>query len=126
MNGKCYVNSYKLLELLSDSVSKETDPVERVKLKGLCLVHGWVTPTSAGDKGKQIDHAWVEGGQFIYETSAGQVAFKEIEVFTQEFQAKQRVRYTLAEASSLIKESGIYGPWDDEGRRHRGLPPLTK
>jgi hypothetical protein len=73
MTGKCYVNSYKLLKLLSDSLSKETDPAERLKLEGLCLVHGWVTPTSGEDKGKQIDHAWVEAASSFMKPRRGKL-----------------------------------------------------
>jgi hypothetical protein len=126
MTGQCYVNSYELLKLLSESLIKETDPVEIEKLNGLSLVHGWITPTSGCDFGKKIDHAWVEAGAFVFETSAGEVATKEIKEFYIEYQATQRERYTLAEAFCLKEKSQIYGPWDDAGRQHRGLPLLTK
>lgn len=126
MTGQCYANSYHLLELLSESLSKETDSEEIEKLNGLSLVHGWITPNSGSEKGIKIDHAWIESAVFVFETSAGGVAYQEIKQFYREYQAIERVRYTLAGASYLKEKTKIYGPWDNEGRRHRGLPILQK
>lgn len=119
MNGQCYRNSYELLEGLTHASLHEPNPAEREKYFGLSLVHGFVTPNEGREAGKRIFHAWIETNVFVFDASSsdGRIGYKEKSTFYADYKAEVRVRYTLDDARRLKNETGLYGPWDNDGIR---------
>ena len=126
MNGKCYVNSFLYMEELIGRRDAENDEVEREKYADLMLIHGSVVPIKGPDAGKRLDHAWIEMAGHVFEVSESMAnpSVTTIEDYQKHFDSHERARYTIDQARQMIETSEIYGPWDAEGRKLRGLPPI--
>lgn len=126
MNGQCYPNSFKYMSALALAREAEQDPVEKHKFDDLVLIHGNVIPTEGPDEGRLIDHAWIEMAEYSLDVAEDiqRPAAKPIEEYHRHFSAKVRALYSLDQARLLLDTSGMYGPWDDEGRHMRSLSPL--
>lgn len=107
--GDCYKAAYDYVQQLSDKMNAGS-----VSKAPPFLVHGDVIPTCGPDKGRRINHAWVEMGDDVLEVSNGQKLQRKKEVYYRTFQARDRIRYRLLNAQLEYAKSMHYGPWDTD------------
>ena len=110
--GDCYKVAYESLLELSKIEASGFAAEKGWKLTPLFLVHGSAVPPSGPDKGKPIDHAWVETAGDVLELSNGNQNRYSQEVWASDYQAVPRLKYTKEQAEKFAKETGHAGPWD--------------
>jgi hypothetical protein len=120
MAGKCYPNSFALLEKLHLAGQNEQDLAEKSVYRDLRLIHGTIAPDSK-DVDHRIDHAWVEMSGYAYEASESfeNPSADLISSYRSNYAAIVRAIYDYPTACRLKEQTGIYGPWDEDGIRER-------
>lgn len=108
-SGDCYKAAYHYAERWSDMM--KSGAVENAPL---FLVHGDVVPISGPEKGRRINHAWVEVGEDAWEVSNEQSLRYAKSDYYRGFQARDRVRYPFRDAQFEYAKSMHYGPWDTD------------
>ena len=96
--GKCYELSFKFIT--------ENEHLEKAGLH-IRLIHGTIYSKSLK---KRIDHAWIEMGNVVIDSSVNSYARKE--EYYAFHEAKAMARYTKKEAFKIgLEAGGNYGPW---------------
>jgi hypothetical protein len=110
--GDCYKVAYNTLLELSQMVENGLAATKGWTLTPLFLVHGTTVPQVGPDKGKTIEHAWVETAGAVLELSNGRENHYSITNWQTTYSGVARVKYTKVQAQRLAEETGNYGPWD--------------
>ncbi len=105
INGRCY-------ELAAEAIlgAAKNDSWLR-RIGGWVLVHGVVTGTGNGLKGKQFGHAWLENETLVYDAADGRLY--EREGYYQAGKIKEVFKYSRDETLRLLLETEHYGPWEN-------------
>jgi hypothetical protein len=124
--GDCYESSFKNgreLELMKFAVERnEADAKEFAGLyerfglsNDVVIVHGWVSSPGGPDPKKRFHHAWIEVGDYAFETQGGtrkQVPKKE---YYEVFRAFPNQRYSIQDAAALIERDKRFHAWRGKG-----------
>jgi predicted nucleotidyltransferase len=137
--GDCYESSYKnasdFAQIKAVVEGGADDPetkrfYDRLGLKNeVAIVHGWITSPKGPNAGKRVHHAWIEIGDCVIETQGGMSECCPDRQYYKIFEAYPNQRYSVAEADTLVRETGWAKAWRGTGedRPPENRPgPLSK
>jgi hypothetical protein len=120
--GDCFqasLVSAEELKIMKDSIEQSMPEGAKYKeiydglglSESIYVVHGTAVPPDGLDKGRTINHAWIEVGSHVIETSNNQ----RMRISTNDYYVNHGIspikRYAVTEARDLTNKHGRYGAW---------------